>query len=229
MNKFYKSSMAVLLCSLLSLAELYAQTTISGKVSDTASSETLAGVSIVVKGQVIGTISDTDGQFSLKVSTPPPFTLLFSFVGYRTTEVEITNQNTTGLDVKLEATGDLKHHLIEDVAITLGAAFAEVIPEACARYGDRTVAMDDAVVQVIVDAGGRPFYRGPLPSTLYDHWMRSFADNARMTLHIIVIRGNDRHHIVEAAFKALGFAIRDALRDTDATFSTKGAVTVRKS
>ena len=141
----------------------------------------------------------------------------------------ITLARYSGLDVTVEAAGDLKHHLIEDVAITLGAAFAEVIPATCARYGDRTVAMDDAVVQVIIDAGGRPFYRGPLPATLYDHWMRSFADNARMTLHIIVIRGNDRHHIVEAAFKALGFAMRDALRESDAIFSTKGAVTVRKS
>ncbi|HEY0741435.1 MAG TPA: TonB-dependent receptor [Chryseosolibacter sp.] len=102
MKKFYKSSLAVLLCSILSIAELYAQTTISGKVTDSGTSETLAGVSIVVKGQVIGTISDTDGEFSLKVSAPPPLTLLFSFVGYRTTEVEITNQNTTGLAVTLE-------------------------------------------------------------------------------------------------------------------------------
>jgi imidazoleglycerol-phosphate dehydratase len=89
--------------------------------------------------------------------------------------------------------------------------------------------MDDAVVQVIIDTGGRPFYRGPLPSRLYDHWMRSFADNARITLHIIVIRGADRHHVVEAAFKALGFALRDAIRESDAVFSTKGAVIVSKS
>jgi imidazoleglycerol-phosphate dehydratase len=135
----------------------------------------------------------------------------------------------SGLDVTLDGTGDLKHHLIEDVAITFGAAFAEILPASCARYGERTVAMDDAVVQVIIDTGGRPFYRGPLPSRLYDHWMRSFADNARITLHIIVIRGADRHHVVEAAFKALGFALRDAIRESDAVFSTKGAVIVSKS
>jgi imidazoleglycerol-phosphate dehydratase len=135
----------------------------------------------------------------------------------------------SGLDVTLDGTGDLKHHLIEDVAITFGAAFAEILPASCARYGERTVAMDDAVVQVIIDTGGRPFYRGPLPSRLYDHWMRSFADNARITLHIIVIRGADRHHVVEAAFKALGFALRDAIRDNDTVFSTKGAVLLRKS
>mgnify|MGYP006198108537 CR=1 FL=1 len=70
--------------------------------------------------------------------------------------------------------------------------------------------MDDALVHAAVDLGGRPYYRGPLPSRLYDHWMRSFADNARATLHLRVLRGTDRHHVVEAAFKALALAVRDA-------------------
>ena len=135
----------------------------------------------------------------------------------------------SGLDITIDAKGDLKHHLIEDVAITVGAAFVEVLPAACFRYGDRTVAMDDALVQVALDAGGRAYYEGPIPSGLYDHWMRSFAQNAGMTLHILVLRGTDRHHLVEAAFKALGLALRDALQEGDAVFSTKGAVTLRKS
>ena len=135
----------------------------------------------------------------------------------------------SGLDITIDAKGDLKHHLIEDVAITVGAAFAEVLPAACFRYGDRTVAMDDALVQVALDAGGRAYYEGPIPSGLYDHWMRSFAQNAGITLHILVLRGTDRHHIVEAAFKALGLALRDALQEGDAVFSTKGSVTMRKS
>lgn len=132
----------------------------------------------------------------------------------------------SGLDLKLTATGDLKHHTIEDVAIAMGEAFARVLPATCSRYGDRTIPMDDALVHVSVDAGDRPYYRGPLPSSLYDHWMRSFADHARMTLHVRVLRGSDRHHIVEAAFKALGLALRDALAVTDSVFSTKGAVTL---
>jgi imidazoleglycerol-phosphate dehydratase len=136
----------------------------------------------------------------------------------------VTLARYAGLELNLTATGDLKHHLIEDVAIALGAAFAALLPDACARYGDRTVAMDDALVQVAIDTGGRPYYEGPLPSSLYDHWMRSFADNARMTLHVRVLRGHDRHHIVEAAFKAFGLALRDSLVRTDAVFSTKGAV-----
>jgi len=130
----------------------------------------------------------------------------------------------SGVDITLEATGDLKHHLIEDVAIALGQGLAAFAPATCARYGDRTVPMDDALVHVALDLGGRPFYEGPLPSTMYDHFMRSLADNARATLHVRVLRGHDRHHIVEAAFKALGLALREALVESGAVFSTKGSV-----
>jgi imidazoleglycerol-phosphate dehydratase len=129
-----------------------------------------------------------------------------------------------GVDLDVQATGDLRHHLIEDVAITLGQAVAAFAPAGCARYGERTVPMDDALVQVVLDIGGRPYYRGPLPSPLWDHFLRSFADNARTTLHVRVIRGQDKHHVVEAAIKALGFALRDALKESGAVFSTKGAV-----
>jgi len=86
--------------------------------------------------------------------------------------------------------------------------------------------MDEALVQAVLDAGGRPYYRGPVPSSLYDHWMRSFCDASRVTLHLRVLRGTDRHHVVEAAFKALGVALRQALVDTGTVFSTKGAVTL---
>ncbi len=136
----------------------------------------------------------------------------------------VTLARHSGLDLHVRARGDLKHHLIEDVAICVGAALAELTPASAARYGDRTVPMDDALVHCALDLGGRPYYRGLLPSTLYDHWMRSFADNARATVHLRVLRGRDRHHIVEAAFKALGFAVRDALATSAAVVSTKGAV-----
>lgn len=138
----------------------------------------------------------------------------------------VTLARYSGLDIHVTATGDLRHHLVEDVAIALGAAMAGILPATAARYGDRTVPMDDALVHVSIDVGGRPFYRGPLPSSLYDHWMRSFADHARATLHVRVLRGTDRHHVVEAAFKALGLSLRDALADTGAVFSTKGVVSL---
>ena len=133
----------------------------------------------------------------------------------------------TGLDLEVSARGDLAHHTIEDVAICLGAAFERVAPASAARYGHRVVPMDDALVECALDIGGRPYYRGPLPSSLYDHWMRSFADNAHVTLHLRVLRGHDRHHIVEAAFKALGLCLRDALVESGAVFSTKGAVALK--
>ena len=136
----------------------------------------------------------------------------------------VTLSRYAGLDLTVTAQGDLRHHLIEDVGIAFGAALAAFAPPTAARYGDRTIPMDDALVHVSVDIGGRPYYAGRLPSSLYDHWMRSFSDNARITLHVRVIRGRDRHHVVEAAFKALGLALRDAMADTGTVFSTKGAV-----
>jgi len=132
----------------------------------------------------------------------------------------------SGLTLDVQARSDLTHHLVEDVALTLGRAFREIIPAGAARYGNRVVPMDDALVQVSVDIGGRPYYEGPLPSGLYDHWMRSFSGEAGATIHILVLRGKDRHHIVEAAFKALGLALRDALVDTGETFSTKGSISL---
>ena len=140
----------------------------------------------------------------------------------------VTLAKYSHLDVSLQASGDLKHHLIEDVGIAFGTAIADHTPATCARYGHRTVPMDDALVEVTIDLGGRPYYRGPVPSALYDHWFRSFADHAHATLHVRVLRGTDRHHIVEAAFKALGLAIRDAWVETGAVFSTKGGVAVRE-
>jgi imidazoleglycerol-phosphate dehydratase len=130
----------------------------------------------------------------------------------------------SGLDLSVEARGDLRHHLVEDVAIATGQALRAMVPAHAARYGHAVIPMDDALVEVALDVGGRPYYCGPLPSSLYDHWMRSFADQAAATLHVRVLRGRDRHHVVEAAFKALGLALRDALREGDAVFSTKGSV-----
>jgi imidazoleglycerol-phosphate dehydratase len=138
----------------------------------------------------------------------------------------VTLSRYSGVGLRIEARGDLRHHIIEDVAITLGTALRQYVPAACARYGERTVPMDDALVQAVLDMGGRAWYRGPIPSSLYDHFLRSLSENAGMTLHVRVLRGQDRHHIVEAAFKALGLALGDALRSSPdgAVFSTKGAV-----
>lgn len=137
-----------------------------------------------------------------------------------------------GIPLVIQARGDLGHHVVEDVAISLGEWMAASAPGAAARFADRTIVMDDALVQCALDTGDRAYYEGPLPSRLYDHWMRSFATSARCSLHISVLRGRDRHHVVEAAFKALGLCLRDARAvgaHLDGVFSTKGAVVLRKS
>lgn len=141
----------------------------------------------------------------------------------------VTLARYSGLDLTVHARGDLPHHLIEDVAICIGAAIAAALPSTAARYADRSIPMDDALVQCAIDLGGRPFYRGKLPVAIWEHWMRSFADNAKATVHLRVIRGTDAHHIVEAAFKALGLCLRDAFVESGAVFSTKGSVALQVS
>ncbi|MEX0843120.1 MAG: imidazoleglycerol-phosphate dehydratase [Gemmatimonadota bacterium] len=131
-----------------------------------------------------------------------------------------------GLALEVEAGGDLRHHLVEDVAIALGVALAAEVPAKADRYGWATVPMDEALVQAAVDVGGRPYYVGRLPSTLYEHFLQSFAVNLGATLHVRVVRGRDRHHVVEAAVKATGLALRQALREGDQVFSTKGSVSL---
>ncbi|MBI4539353.1 MAG: imidazoleglycerol-phosphate dehydratase [Gemmatimonadetes bacterium] len=134
----------------------------------------------------------------------------------------------SGLDMTVEADGDLRHHLVEDVAIALGLAMADEVPAFAARYGDATVPMDDALVHAAIDVGGRPYYRGRLLSRLYTHFLRSLACNLGATLHVRMLRGYDRHHVVEAAVKAVGLALRQALREGEAVFSTKGAVRIER-
>lgn len=129
-----------------------------------------------------------------------------------------------GLSLRLEATGDLTHHLMEDVALTLGRAVREITPPTAARYGERSIPMDDALVAAAIDVGGRAYFVGELPSKLYTHVFRSFADALGAALHLRVLAGSDRHHILEAAFKATGLALRGAMEESGAVFSTKGSI-----
>ena len=141
----------------------------------------------------------------------------------------VTLARYSGLPLGVEARGDLRHHLIEDVGIVLGGALRQAAPEARARYGHAVVPMDDALVEVALDAGDRPYFAGRLPSSLYTHFLRSLAFEAKWTLHVRVLRGRDRHHVVEAAVKAFGMALRQAIRPADDVFSTKGAIRVEAS
>jgi imidazoleglycerol-phosphate dehydratase len=144
-------------------------------------------------------------------------------------------------DLEIRATGDLEvdeHHTVEDVALVLGAAFSEALGDRAAirRFGDSAVPMDESLATVVIDVGGRPYavidlpFRaervGVLPTQLVEHALEAFARTAGATLHV---RGSGRndHHLAEAAFKALGRALREAC-EPDArrsgVASTKGSL-----
>lgn len=102
MTKFYMRTLLPLLLVCTAAVAAWAQTTVSGTVKDGATGETLAGVNVVVKGRVIGTVTDLDGKFTLNIKESPPLTLVFSFVGFGSQEVEIKDANTAGLDISLQ-------------------------------------------------------------------------------------------------------------------------------
>ena len=144
-----------------------------------------------------------------------------------------------GLDLELLASGDLgvdEHHTVEDVLASLGDAVAQALDgrAGVARYGSATVPMDEARATAAVDLVRRPHaeielkFRGDrvggLAPTLLPHALERFAHQAGLTLHVEG-SGEDDHHVAEAAFKALGRALREACAPTGATVaSTKGAL-----
>jgi imidazoleglycerol-phosphate dehydratase len=127
-------------------------------------------------------------------------------------------------DLSIEASGDLavdEHHTVEDVALVLGSAFNAALGDRAGirRYGDAAVPMDESVAMAVVDVGGRPYtvvdlpFRGArvgaLPLQLVEHALEAFARTSGTSRHL---RGSGRydHHLCEAAFKALGRALRAA-------------------
>ncbi|CAN5466749.1 imidazoleglycerol-phosphate dehydratase HisB [soil metagenome] len=147
-----------------------------------------------------------------------------------------------GFDLRISCDGDLhvdEHHTVEDVAITLGEAFREALGDKVfiQRYGHAYVPMDEALARTVVDLSGR-FYLwfsagfaretvGDLPTELVKHFWYSFAEHARIDLHIDVLRAENDHHAIEALFKSTGRALRHAVaRDQtgDALPSTKGTL-----
>src|SRR5688572_30484862 len=101
MKQLYKALLVAFIMVLSTATIVFAQTNISGKVTD-ANGETLPGASIGVKGLVAGTISDASGNFSLSIKSPPPVTLIITSINYKAQEIQITEANTTGLEIKME-------------------------------------------------------------------------------------------------------------------------------
>jgi imidazoleglycerol-phosphate dehydratase len=135
----------------------------------------------------------------------------------------------SGIALEVEATGDLRHHLVEDVGIVLGRALREGLDmERCERVGHAIVPMDEALVLVAVDLIDRPFFAGELPDALLTHFLQSLAFEGRFNLHVEVLRGTHEHHVCEAAFKGLGIALRNALQPRSQHLSTKGRARARR-
>ena len=126
----------------------------------------------------------------------------------------------------VKAQGDLVidgHHTVEDIGIVLGQALAKAAGDKAGirRYGHVYVPMDEALVLVVVDFSGRPFLAfdaelgqgriGEFDVELTEEFLRAVAVNAGLTLHVKLLSGKNRHHIVEAIFKALGRALSQSL------------------
>jgi imidazoleglycerol phosphate dehydratase HisB len=134
-----------------------------------------------------------------------------------------------GFDLILEGAGDLEtgdHHTAEDAALALGQALDAALGDrrGIARYGDAVVPMDDALARAAVDLGGRPATEIRLAHDpgLAEHVLQSFAQAGRLALHV-ESEGRDAHHVAESAFKAVGRALRAAVRTEGAGIpSTKG-------
>lgn len=145
-----------------------------------------------------------------------------------------------GLDLELRCQGDLAvddHHTVEDTALALGAALDRALGDrsGVARFGTAHAPLDEALVRAVVDLSGRPFCRVDLPLRReriggwscenVPHFFRSFATAARLTLHLDRLQGENDHHLVEAACKALALALRAATaRDGSGVPSTKGVL-----
>lgn len=127
-------------------------------------------------------------------------------------------------DIKLTATGDDQHHLVEDVAICLGKALVEAMGEkrGIVRMADAAVPMDDALAMVALDISGRGYARLEMtfqdndlfgfPTDLVRHFLESFATEAKLNLHVRIPYGSNDHHKAEALFKALGRTLDAATR-----------------
>jgi len=145
-------------------------------------------------------------------------------------------------DLEVTAKGDIlvdDHHTVEDVGICLGEAFMSALGDkgGISRYGECRLPMDEALVQVVVDVSNRPFLHfdvsipdqkiGTFDTALAKEFLRAFSQHAGITLHVDLLHGENSHHIVEAVFKGLGRAMRQAVKvDTavSGALSSKGCL-----
>jgi imidazoleglycerol-phosphate dehydratase len=149
-----------------------------------------------------------------------------------------------GFDLRIDARGDLEvdaHHTVEDVGITVGEALAEALGDKTGirRFASIALPLDEALVEVALDLSGRPFLSygiefapevvplgsPPFDPQLAEEFWRAFSTSSSLTLHLRLISGKNTHHIVEASFKGVARALRDAVRvEGHSVPSTKGTL-----
>ncbi len=184
---------------------------------------------------------DLDGRGHTEISTGVPFY-----------DHMLTALGKHGLfDLRVATTGDVEidgHHSVEDTAIVLGEAFRQALGDkhGIRRFADAYVPLDEALAHAVVDVSGRPYAvisgepeaqayaligggRGSVPyaGSMTSHVMETFAFHAQICLHLRLVTGRDPHHIVEAQFKAVARALRDAVAidpRVEGVPSTKGAL-----
>ena len=147
----------------------------------------------------------------------------------------------SGIDLTLRAAGDVEvddHHTVEDCAIVLGRCLDEALGDRAgiARFGYAYAPLDESLARVVVDLSGRPWPEVAIPFSRdrigevatenLVHFLRSFAIEGRMALHVDLIRGDNDHHKAESVFKALALALRAAVSVGGSEVpSTKGSLT----
>jgi len=148
-----------------------------------------------------------------------------------------------GFDMTVKAVGDLEidsHHTVEDVGIALGACFGEALGDKAGvrRFATAACPLDEALVEIALDLSGRPFLvyeidppgekilgTPPFDPQLVEEFWRAFVTSAGITLHQVLVRGKNTHHIIESCFKGTARALRDAVRIEGVDVpSTKGVL-----
>jgi len=151
-------------------------------------------------------------------------------------------QRHGGFDLSITCKGDLYidgHHTVEDVGIVLGQAFAGAVGEGrgITRFGHAYCPLDESLARTVVDVSGRPFLFfncplalkrvGEFEGELFEEFLRAYTMNARITLHVELLRGTNQHHALEAMMKSLARALKMALqqdKNKKDIPSTKGAL-----
>jgi len=144
------------------------------------------------------------------------------------------------IDLQIECTGDLQHHIVEDVAIVLGQALQQALGEkrGITRYGFAYIPMDEALARCVLDLGGRAYLVNKMnlttaqvediPVSLLEHFLDTLVKNANINLHLETLYGQNDHHKVEANYKALARALKQALsfdlKARDQIPSSKGVI-----